>query len=324
MIPLLDATTLRAHKLRNTLHAAALLGGLGAVTAGAAYLLWGPVGIGVTLATLVLVFILSPRVPPDVVMRLYGAVQVPPEHGGQLTRLIQTLARRADLGHQPDLYVIPSMTLNAFAAGTPARAAIGVTEGLLRQLTMREIAGVLAHETSHIRNNDVHVMGLADLLSRFAQSLAYVAVALAGLNLLAHLNGDRTLSWWPIVLLYLAPALSSLLQLGLSRTREFDADLEAAQLTGDPLALASALRRLDRHTGQAWEDLMLPVPGRRVPQPSLLRTHPLTEDRVARLVALTQAPVADRIAITDEPMVSMVGWGPAAMRPRYRWPGVWY
>ena len=241
-----------------------------------------------------------------------------------LTAIVQELATRAELPRVPRLYVIPSTTLNAFATGHANNPAIAVTEGLLRQLTLRETAGVLAHEISHIRNNDLWVMGLADIMSRFTQSMSYVAVFLAILNIPGSLLGEPPVSWWAILLLYVAPALASLLQLGLSRTREFDADIEGAMLTGDPMGLASALRRFDETTGRFWEDLMMPVPTRRIPIPSVLRTHPDTQERVARLVSLQQRPERAPMVIVEEPMVSMVGWGPIEMRPRYRFPGVWF
>lgn len=323
MIPLLDPEHHRAHRQRNMLHSVLLLLGIGAIVSLASLMLWGPTGVLVTLFMLLGLFLVSPRIPPEAVMKLYGAEEMPPERAGPLGRILDELTRRAELPRRPALYIVPSGTLNAFATGTRDNAAIAVTEGLIRRLTLREIAGVLAHETSHILNNDLRVMGLADMLTRFAQTLSYVAVTLAIINLFAILAGDPALSWWPILLLYLTPLLTSLLQLALSRTREFDADIEGASLTGDPVGLASALRRLDRYTGQFWEDMMMPVPSRRIPQPSVLRSHPETEERVKRLLSLAPTNRAP-LSIPEEPMVSMVGWGPGTMRPRYRWPGVWY
>lgn len=236
--------------------------------------------------------------------------------------------RAAPLRNEIDLYVIPSMTLNAFAAGSRGHSAIAVTEGLLRRLTLSETAGVLAHEISHIRNNDLLVMGLADVITRVLQLMSYAALGLAVFNVFALARGEDTVSWWAVLFLYLAPALSSLLQLGLSRAREFEADRSAVSLTGDPAALAAALRRLETYTGHFWEDLMFPVPGRRVPHPSLLRSHPETEDRIDRLMALDSsqpgaAPHAP-LVIVEQPMMSLVGYGPGDMRPRYRWPGLWF
>jgi heat shock protein HtpX len=314
----------RAHKRRNIIHSALLLSGIGGVLAISQLMLFGPLGLVWAALLLTGVFMLGPRIPPEVIMRMYRARPVDPRMGGQISHIVEALAERAELPARPRLYVIPSMTLNAFATGTPDHAAIGVTEGLLRRLSMREIAGVLAHEMSHIRNNDLWVMGLADAMTRFTLVLSYFALFLATLNVLGALSGEQYAPWLAILLLYLAPTISSLLQLGLSRTREYDADLEAVQLTGDPAGLASALRRLERYTGRFWEDLMFPVPGRRVPQPSVLRSHPDTEDRIKRIEALSARPQLPADMVAELPMTSLVGFGPIEMRPRYRWPGLWF
>jgi heat shock protein HtpX len=157
------------------------------------------------------------------------------------------------------------------------------------------------------------------------QAMSYAAVFLLIANFVSLIiDGEPKISWIAIIILYLAPLLSSLMQLGLSRTREYDADLDAAQLTGNPAWLQSALLQLERHTGDVWEDLMMPVPGRRVPQPSLLRTHPTTEERIKRLSEL--APTAEQppLIIREEPFVSMIGMGAIALRPRHRFPGIWF
>jgi heat shock protein HtpX len=324
MSPFLDQSQSRAHKRRNAVHSLVLVSGIGIVLAVATYLVWGLIGPVLTVLGLAALYTFAPTVPPETMMRLYRARQVPAGDGSQLSSLVDVLAFRAELPKRPALYVVPSMTLNAFAAGSPDRAAIAITEGLLRRLTLREIAGVLAHEMSHIRNNDLHVMGFADLVTRLLQMLSYVALALTILNLLFALQQDQFISWWVVLLLYLAPAISSLLQLALSRAREYDADLEAVGLTGDPQGLAAALRRLETYTGHVWEDLMFPVPARRVPQPSLLRTHPTNEERISRLMSLGSRANLEPIRIVEQPMISMVGVGPIEMRPRYRWPGLWF
>ncbi len=324
MSPFLDTERLADHRHRNILHSVLLVGGIGVLMMASSVLLWSWAGIPVALGTIATIYLLGARVRPETIMRLYKAVPVDSRQGSQLLHLIEVLADRAELRAHPRLYVVPSSTLNAFAVGTPEKAAIAITEGLLRRLSLREVAGVLAHEMSHIRNNDLHVMGLADAMARFTQMLAYVAFFLALLNIPALLLGLDTFPWVAILLLYLAPVASSLLQLGLSRTREYDADLEAAGLTGDPVGLASALRTLERYQGRFWEDMRLPYPTRRIPQPSLLRTHPETEDRITRLLALRQPVMARPIDILDEPMFTLVGLGPAEMTPRDRWPGLWY
>ena len=324
MTPFLDANSHRAHKARNALHSAVLVGGLGLLTAFSAWLLWGGMGVAVTLVAIGVIYAFAPRLPPEVVMRIYRARLLDQRTGGAIVHIVDALSDRAELPAPPQLYIIPSMTLNAFATGTAQKAVIGVTEGLLRRLSLNELAGVLAHEISHIRNNDLAVMSLADVMTRFTQLLSYVAVFLALLNLPAFLLGDAEISLLGLVLLYLAPTASSLIQLALSRTREYDADLEGAGLTGDPASLASALAKLERYQGRFWEDMMLPVPARRIPQPSLLRSHPSTEERIARLRALQGRPMLPQIPISEEPLASVAGLGPMAMRPRFRWTGVWF
>ncbi|MGA7115966.1 MAG: zinc metalloprotease HtpX [Hyphomicrobium sp.] len=307
----------------NVAHSLTILIGLGIAAGLSAYLLAGIVGIVTVAIILVALTLAAPRVPAETLMRLYSARLVPLDDS-QLSSLVDVLAWRAGLVQRPDLYLIPSMTLHAFAAGTPTRPAIAISEGLVRQLSLRELAGVLAHETSHIRNGDLWIMGLADLATRVLHGLAYLALALAAYNGIAYLRGFEPIAWTAIAILYLTPAAINLLQLALSRAREYEADRLAAALTGDPVGLASALRRVETYTGHFWEDLTLPVPARRVPQPSLLRTHPPADQRVARLLDLAHLPSVDPLVIIEKPMVSLVGMGPASLRPRYRWLGLWY
>jgi heat shock protein HtpX len=132
-------------------------------------------------------------------------------------------------------------------------------------------------------------MQLADSISRLTSMMSYAGVLLVILALPMVLLG-APFPLLPALLLVLAPLFASLLQLALSRARELDADLDAAGLTGDPQGLASALRRIERYQGRLWEQLVLP--GRRIPDPSILRTHPTTEERVSRLLALVPQQAA--------------------------------
>jgi len=327
MPPFLDASALSGQTRPNLWHAALLLLGFVVLVTIPTVLLWGAAGLAAAAILLALVWPLAVRMPPEAVMRLYQATRIPPDDS-QLSSLVDVISYRAELPRRPDLYVIPSMTLNAFAAGSRNYSAIAVTEGLLRRLSLAETAGVLAHEMSHIRNDDLLVMGLADVITRVLQLMCYAALGLALFNVFAMVRGEDTISWWAVLFLYLAPALSSLMQLGLSRAREFEADRTAAVLTGDPASLASALRQLETYTGHFWEDLMFPVPARRVPHPSLLRSHPETEDRIRRLMSLDTAAEEQAahapLVIVEQPMMSLVGYGPGDMRPRYRWPGLWF
>ena len=324
-MPARFAANLRLDGLtRNDVHALILLGGLGLLTAFSGWLLWSWAGVLAALLSIAAIAHFAPRLPPEAVMRLYRAKPIDKTHGAQIVQVVEVLSARAGLAAAPAVYVIASMTVNAFAVGTPQKAAIGVTEGLLRRLSLRELTGVLGHELSHIANNDLAVMSLADVMTRFTQVLSYLAIFLAIFNLPGLLLGDSDVSLKALLLLYLAPMLGSLLQLALARAREFDADLAGASLTGDPAGLAAALNRIERVQGTLWEDMMLPVPGRRIPAPSVLRTHPPTNERIERLRLLEAARLPPPLDVREEPMVSLAGVGPGDMRPRLRFPGVWF
>ena len=286
----------RRHKLRNILHSALLILGMAAILGVCAYALWGGEGVAWALVGSGIAFALSPSVPPEWVMRMYRAIPVRRHELPELFELVSLLARRAELPQTPQLYWVGSPILNAFAVGRPEHAAIAVTDGILRTLTMRELAGVLAHEISHIRNNDLWIMQLADTMSRFTSILSYFGQLLLFLNLPLLLTGRTVVPWLAVILLIFAPTLMALLQLALSRAREFDADLDAAGLTGDPAGLASALGKLERYQGRFMEQIFLP--GARIPDPSILRTHPDTAERVRRLMELVEKPGARTSAVT--------------------------
>jgi heat shock protein HtpX len=309
---------------RNDLHAAILLGGLGLLSAFCAWSLWSWPGVLAALASVGAIAILAPRLPPEAIMCLYRAKAIDRAHGAQISHVVDVLRNRAGLAAAPALYVVPSMTVNAFTAGRPQRAAIAITEGLLRRLNLSELTGVLGHEVAHIANNDLSLMSLADVMTRFTQALAYLAIFLAIFNLPAFLLGDSDVSLLALLLLYLAPSIGSLLQLSLARAREFDADLAGASLTGDPVSLAAALVKIERVRGTFWEDMMLPVPGRRIPAPSVLRTPPPPAERIRRLQVLEQAQLPPPIELSDEPMLPLVALGPGELHPRLRFPGVWF
>jgi heat shock protein HtpX len=316
----LDEDRRRRARLRNIAQSIALIGGIGIITALSAYVLFGPSGVVWALAFVGVFSFIGPRIAPDAIMMMFRARPIDRFRGGGLVKLVETLSKRAGLASAPRFYIIPSATLNAFAVGTPSRYAIAVTEGLLGRLDAREIAGVLAHEITHVRNNDIWVMSLADVLSRFTRTLSFIGIFLLVMSLPAALVMGKPMPWAAIALLYFAPTLSSLLQLALSRSREYDADLGAAALTGDPEGLASALSKLERYQGRFWEDMFMP--GRRIPLPSVLRTHPQTSERIARLLALKKPDRA--------PFPFAGPWSPASgfksdpPRPRYHWTGLWY
>ena len=307
----------------NLRHTALLVLGFFALQVGPFALLWGLWGAAVAAGLTMGLSILAVMMPSDSIMRLYRATRIAP-NDSQLSSLVDVLAYRVELPSRPDFYVIPSATLSAFSTGARGHAATAVTEGLLRRLSLSETAAVLAHEMAHIRHKDTGLFALADVITRAAQVMSYAGVGLALFNVYALATGEDTVSWWAALGLYLAPALSNLLQLALSRNREFKADLGALALTGDREALGSALQHIKTDTGHVWEDLMLPVPGRRVAYPSLIRSHPDTEERIRRLASSENAPGHEPLVIVEQPMVSLVGYGPGDMRPRHRWPGLWF
>jgi heat shock protein HtpX len=290
----------------------------------AGWLIAGIPGAAVGAALAVAIVMLADRMPAGLLLRLYRARPVEGRGNRQLLDLMNVLSYRAQLHPAPGLHVIPSLTLSAFSAGDGARSVIAVTEGLLRKLSTREIGGILAHEISHIRNGDLGIWRLTDVVTRIAQALSYFALMLAVANLFGAWRDQIYVSWWAVLLLYLAPLLSSALQLALPRDREFAADRDAVRLTGDPIGLASALSHIEDAPGSPLDELLYPVPARRVPQPSLLRVHPSRDYRIPRLLEQGEPAGVDPIVVVEQPMVTLAGFGPIEMRPRYRWPGIWF
>jgi heat shock protein HtpX len=207
--------------------------------------------------------------------------------------------------------------LNAFAVGGPEDAAVAVTDGLLRTLPGRELAGVVAHEVSHVRAGDLWIMNLSDAIGRITHALAYGGVLVVLLTLPLTLGAGSS-PLWVVALLALLPTVVSLLQLALSRSREYDADLEAAVLTGDPEGLARALERLDASTGRIWERVL--VPHRRAPDPLLLRTHPPTGERTRRLRELVPRSRPERLG--GHHPLHPPGYPPVDTPARLRFPGI--
>jgi heat shock protein HtpX len=317
----LDAGQQQRHKLRNLVQSVILLGGMVGLLALCGWVLFGPDGVlGMALGgALALAF--SPKISPGLVLRLYRARELVPPELPDVFAVLDRLARRAGLADRPKLYYIPSRMLNAFAVGQREDAVIALTDGMLRSLTLRELAGVLAHEISHIRNNDLWLMGLADLVGRLTRLMTLLGLVLLVLAIPVWLSGAATLPWLVIPLLVFAPQLTTLLQLALSRAREYEADLDAAGLTGDPAGLASALAKLERFQRGIWEQILMP--GYRLPEPSLLRSHPPTEQRIARLRELEgRAPAPAPVPDDTAPWHAERMW--VARRPRGHVLGFWY
>jgi len=303
-----------AHRLSNALQTLLLLAAMAALAGTLGWALFGDVGLWAALLGPV-VALLGHRASPNWVLRMTRARPIAPAQAPGLYRLIDDLAARAGLKVAPRLYYVPSQALNAFAAGGSDSPAIAVTDGLLRSLSAREIAGVLAHEMAHVRARDVWVMTLAEVVARVTSILSFVGQMLLVVLIPVSLLTEGELPLLAILLLVFAPAISALLQLALSRTREYDADVAAVELTGDPRGLASALDKLERLQGGWMERLFMA----RVPK--WLRTHPATGERVRRLLALEREPGFAGREVELEPFAE-----PQIVihRPRWHWPGLWY
>ncbi|PSJ62190.1 peptidase M48 Ste24p [Mesorhizobium soli] len=282
---MIDLFAQRRNRMANTMHTW-LLGAAGLfLLAVTAWAFGGPTGMICALIFGAISMAAIRRITPQMVLSMYKARPVSPETFPAGLRIVSELSRRAGLPSIPKLHIIPSQMMNAFAVGRREDSAIAITDALARNLSTRELAGVLAHEMSHIANEDVKVMAFADMVARFTSIMSTVGLFSLFFNIGGFVGGTgHHVPWLGVIVLLLAPTIGGLLQMALSRTREFDADLGAATLTGDPDGLASALTKLEQAQGRRWESLLLP--GGRIPDPSVLRTHPRTEDRIARLMAL--------------------------------------
>jgi len=230
-----------------------------------------------------------------IVLRMYGAQEVTEAEAPEFVGLIRRLAQRARLP-MPRVYIIPTETPNAFATGrSPEHAAVAATEGILRILTPDELEGVMAHELGHVRNRDILISTIAATLAGAIMVLARMAQFSAffggGRNSEEGEGGGGILGL--IVLAILAPLAAILVQMAISRSREYQADAAGAQISRKPRALADALEKLqqaaqalpmDAHPSTAHLFIVNPLTGG-----SLLRlfsTHPAVEERVARLRAM--------------------------------------
>lgn len=312
-----------SQNLKNWLHTAILIGGMLLLVAILGYALAGPSGLtwAVIIGGILLFF--SQRISPQWVLNMYKAKPITPQQAPSLHRINHALAQRAQLANPPQLYYIPTKVMNAFAVGRREAAAIAVTDGLLRNLTMQELTAVLAHEMSHVQNNDMRVMAFADVISRVTNLFSSIGKFLLIVNLPLFVMGQRTISWLAVALLILAPTIIGLLQLALSRTREYDADLDAMQLTGDPDSLISALKKLEHYSANMIKEMIRPGDG--VPDPSIFRTHPHTKDRIRRLAALTGRQLPQEPMAQPETAVLLPSqFGRVTRQPRWHVMGIWH
>jgi heat shock protein HtpX len=221
-----------------------------------------------------------------IVLRMYRAQEVSPSH--PLYQVTERLVRRANLP-MPKVYVIPDQSPNAFATGrNPNHAAVAATEGILRALTEPELEGVIAHELAHVKNRDILISSIAATIAAAIMTVARMAMFFGGSR------DDRNGGTNPIVLIgmmILAPLAAALIQMAISRSREFAADATGAAIAGTPYGLADALRKIDAiakrvplEANPATAHMFIVKPFTGGGLMSLFSTHPSTESRIRALL----------------------------------------
>ncbi|HSK38482.1 MAG TPA: zinc metalloprotease HtpX [Arenibaculum sp.] len=288
------------------LRTAVLLAGMTALFLGVGYLIGGQGGIVIALVVAVAMNAFAYWNSDKMVLRMYGARQVDARTAPEYHAIVERLVRRAGLP-MPRVYIIENDQPNAFATGrNPENAAVAATTGLLRRLSAEEVAGVMAHELAHVQNRDTLIMTITATIAGAIAMLANFAFFLAPMS---RSNGEspNPLGFVGVLLMtLLAPFAAMIVQMAISRTREYEADRIGAQICGQPEWLASALQRIqqearrmvngpaERNPATAHLFIINPLHARAVD--SLFSTHPPTEERVRRLRAMTGGASAPRQA----------------------------
>ena len=278
--------------MANGIKTALLLGLLSAVLLVLGELLGGSNGLVIAFMFAAVMNFVSYWFSDKIVLRMYRAQQVGPEH--QLYRIVERLTVRAGLP-MPKVYIIPDPSPNAFATGrNPSHAAVAATEGILQVLSEHELEGVIAHELAHVKHRDILISSVAATIAVAIMMVARMAHFAALFGGYGGRDGDRDRGNNPIALLammILAPLAAALIQMAISRSREFSADAGGAEIAGNPYGLADALRKidaaskrvpLDANPATAHMFIVKPFSGGGIT--SLFSSHPPTEARIRALL----------------------------------------
>ena len=278
--------------MANGLKTALLLGLLSAVLLAIGEWLGGANGLVMAFMLAAIMNLGSYWFSDKIVLRMYRAQQVGPEH--QLYRVVERLTVRASLP-MPKVYIIPDPSPNAFATGrNPSHAAVAATEGILKVLSEHELEGVIAHELAHVKHRDILISSVAATIAAAIMMTARMAQFAALFGGYGGRGDDRERGNNPIALLamiILAPLAAALIQMAISRSREFAADAGGAAIAGTPYGLADALRKidavskrvpLDANPATAHMFIVKPFSGGGLS--SLFSSHPPTEARIRALL----------------------------------------
>jgi heat shock protein HtpX len=283
-----------------TLRTGILLAGMTALFLVAGYAMGGEGGMIIALLIALVMNGIAYWNSDKIVLSMYGARQIGPDEVPWLYQMVEQLAGRAGLP-MPKVYIIEQDQPNAFATGRdPENAAVAATTGLLRLMSHEEVAGVMAHELAHVKNRDTLISTITATMAGAISMLANMAMwsSMFGGNRNNPMGAIGT-----IAMMILAPMAAMVVQMAISRSREYEADRIGAEICGRPLWLASALERLEqgsrmidnnaaeRNPGTAHMFIINPLHAHAID--GLFSTHPKTAERVARLRAMAGEPNAD-------------------------------
>jgi heat shock protein HtpX len=277
--------------LGNWLKTSILLAGIVALFGMVGAALGGAGGMLIALAIAAAMNVYAYWFSDKVVLSMYNAQQVDAQNAPQFYRMVRELAQNAQLP-MPKVYIIDEPQPNAFATGrNPEHAAVAATTGIMQILSERELRGVMAHELTHVKHRDTLTSTISATIAGAISSIASFGMLFAG--------GNRERNVNPVVallIMLLAPIAAMLIQMAISRAREFEADRGGAEISGDPQALASALRKIhdyahqvpmqtaEQHPETAQMMIINPLSAGAIQ--GLFSTHPQKEERIARLMAM--------------------------------------
>jgi heat shock protein HtpX len=286
----MDRERFHTDRLRWRAQTLGYVGGSALLLLAAAWIVFGLTGATWLIIASVVVLAFQDKIPIQAVLRVRGARPVAVYEAPHLQATVRELARRAGLTEAPALYYVPRRQPEAFTVSSGGQAAIAVSRGLLDVLDPDELAGVLAHEVSHVRAGDTRLLSLVQSMRQLTGTVVLFGLLEAVLSVLGFL--PRVSPFVPLLLV--VPGMSVAVAMAVSRTREFDADLGAAALVGDPRPLARALWKLER-----LNEGLLGLLGVRLETlvPRSMHTHPPTRERVDRLLALLPSPARLQLGV---------------------------